>query len=181
MTYMKEIKPIQHQTTDGWIWEEPGLVIPNYEFNWTVTPVNYYGRNMSLSQVIPISIYNQTAYSIVTETNFAEYYAFHTEKIVKPMLAKRLFIVYGGCHYLKSLHHLGFKTFDSIIDESYDNESNYEKRGQLIIEQMEYLFTQPQEQILEQIKPIVEHNYNHMISTQWYQNFSDDFALLICP
>jgi hypothetical protein len=171
MTYMQNLLPIHQQETDGWIWEEPGVVVPDHSFRWTVTPVKYYDRTVSLSQVIPLSIYNQTAYTIVAETNFASHYAFHTEKIVKPILGRRLFIVFGGRHYLKSLHNLGFKTFNNIIDEDYDNEINYVKRGAMICKQIDYLMLQDQQTILDQIKPIAEHNYQVMMSTDWQGQF----------
>ena len=119
MTYLGHPRKIIPGTnSDGWVWEDEGLEILNPNINWTVDQVKYYGQEMSLSQVVPINIYNQTAYSLVAETNFANHYVFHTEKIVKPILARRLFLVYSGQHYLKNLKNLGFKTFSEIIDES---------------------------------------------------------------
>jgi hypothetical protein len=44
-----------------------------------------------------------------------------TEKIYKPILLKRPFIVYGMPNILSMLRKEGFRTFDGIIDESYDN------------------------------------------------------------
>lgn len=172
MTYINQNKIPSNKDSATWIWETEGVELISPDIKWTVGEIKYYDHLMSLSQVIPIQIYNQTAFSLVTETNFADNFVFHTEKIVKPILARRLFIVYGGQHYLKNLHKLGFKTFSDIINESYDNEPDYRKRGQLICEQISYLLQQDQQQILDAIKPIVEHNYRVMIEMDWYGDFA---------
>ena len=179
MTYMGNLnKPLQQLPTSNWIWPE-GLDIPEKDISWTVTPINYQGRSMSLSTIVPINIYNDTAYSIVAETNYFNHFNFYTEKIVKPILAERLFLVFSGLHYLKNLRSLGFKTFNGIIDESYDDVENTELRFQMIFEQMQYLFNQPQEKILEQIQPITEHNKRVMLETDWYGNFSRELRAVL--
>jgi hypothetical protein len=129
--------------------------------------VTYHGHNMSLSQVIPISIYNETAYTLVTETNGLNHFNFYTEKIVKPILAQRLFVAIAGKNYLHNLRAMGFKTFDGIIDEAYDDVEDSDLRWQMAMEQVRWLCSQDQRTILEACKPIVEHNYNHMLSTDW--------------
>ena len=50
--------------------------------------MKYLGKLVSLSQIIPVDIYNSTAYSVVCETNYDNHYSFYTEKIVKPIIAK---------------------------------------------------------------------------------------------
>jgi hypothetical protein len=134
---------------------------------------------MSLSQVVPISIYNQTAYSIVCETNYDNHYNFYTEKIVKPILAERLFIVFSGQYYLRNLRSLGFKTFDGIVDETYDDIEDYNLRFELACEQITYLINQPQEKILEQIRPITEHNKQIMLETDWYGDFAKELRAVL--
>jgi len=180
MTYINYQKRIlADENSDIWFWEDEGLEIIDTDLKWTVGQVRYYGQQMSLSQVAPIEVYNQTAFSVVAETNFANDYVFHTEKIVKPILARRLFIVFGGHHYLKNLQRLGFKTFNNIIDESYDNETDYVRRGEMICNQISYLLQQDQRQILDAIQPIVDHNYHIMLETDWYRKFSKEFRSLL--
>jgi hypothetical protein len=60
-----------------------------------------------------------------------------------------LFIVFGGYQYLKNLRQLGFKTFNSVIDESYDDEPDYKLRGEKICQQISYLLQQDPKQILK--------------------------------
>lgn len=180
MTYLGHPwKIIAGQDHPGWIWEKDGVDTSEANLHWSISLIKYYGQNMSLSQVVPISIYNQAAFSIVTETNFNSAYVFHTEKIVKPIIARRLFIVFGGHHYLQNLHRLGFKTFGDIIDESYDNEPDYELRGKMICDQISYLLQQNQKTILNSIKSITEHNYRVMMDNDWYANFAKELRALL--
>ena len=180
MTYINYQEKISADGNSGtWFWEDEGLEIIDTDLKWTVGQVRYYGQQMSLSQVAPIQAYNQTAFSLVAETNFANDYVFHTEKIVKPILARRLFIVFSGCHYLKNLQRLGFKTFSNVIDESYDNEPDYKRRGEMICEQINYIITQDQQTILDKIKPIVDYNYDVLIQTSWNDNFAREFRAVL--
>jgi hypothetical protein len=180
MTYINYQEKISAEGNSGtWFWEDEGLEIIDTDLKWTVGQVRYYGQQMSLSQVAPIQAYNQTAFSVVAETNFASDYVFHTEKIVKPILARRLFIVFGGHHYLKNLQRLGFKTFNNVIDESYDNEPDYVRRGEMICSQISYLLQQDQQQVLDAIRPIVEHNSQHMMTTDWYGDFARELRAVL--
>lgn len=177
INYQEKISADKNSST--WFWEDEGLEIIDTDLKWTVGQVRYYGQQMSLSQVVPIQAYNQTAFSLVTETNFASNYVFHTEKIVKPILARRLFIVFGGRHYLKNLHRLGFKTFNNIIDESYDDEPDYQRRGELICGQLKYLLQQDQQRVLDAIKHTVEHNYNLMMTKDWQKDYFKEFQSVL--
>ncbi len=180
MTYFKDhTTPIRQLEENSWIWESEGLTIPDTDFNFTVTPVTYYDCSMSLSQIVPISIYNQTAYSIICETNWKNHYSFFTEKTVKPILGRRLFLMFGGRHQLRNLRKLGFRTFDGIIDESYDEVADLTQRAKMIQSQMTYLFNQDQQIILDKIKPIVEHNYYTMMETDWYGDFAREFQSVV--
>jgi hypothetical protein len=157
-----------------WIWEHTGVKL-NDTPEWTVDRVNYYGHSMSLSQIIPVNVYNQTAYSVVAETCFHDNFAFFTEKTSKPIIARRLFVMFAGQGYLANLQRLGFQTFDGIIDESYDQETDALIRWRRAWEQMQWLAAQPQDRILEQIRPIVEHNFTHIMTTNWAEQFRQQF------
>jgi hypothetical protein len=152
-----------------WIWEETGLE-NHHNVEWTVNQVSYYNHRISLSQIIPIKVYNQTAYSLIAETNFEDHFSFYTEKTAKPILAKRLFVALAGRYFLRNLRGLGFKTFDGIIDESYDTEIAFHTRMSQALDQIEYLMTRPQEEILAQVQPICDHNFMTMYNTDWYED-----------
>lgn len=136
---------------------------------------------LSMSQFIDLDCYNATAYSVVFEThvhdNLSLKYAtyFMTEKIAKPILAKRMFLVHGVTNYLEQLRNLGFQTFHGIIDETYDKVFNIETRQGLLIKEMKKLTSVDQNVILKKIEPIVQHNFNHMIKL--YMNEDLNFYL----
>ena len=168
LTYYK-FAHLELSNNDNFIWESD--MIPLDPITHSIGLVKYHNSEMSISTIVPISIYNQTAYSIVAETNFDNDYSFYTEKIVKPILAERLFIVFSGQHYLHNLRSLGFKTFDGIIDETYDTIEDSTTRFRQAFKQMEYLTTVPQADVLEQIREIVQHNKRIMFETDWQYKF----------
>ena len=178
LTYLQDRNlPLQKQLPDSWIW--PNIDVPKASCSNTITQITYQSQAVSLSQIIPLDIYNYSSYSIVAETNYDNHYSFYTEKIVKPILARRLFIVFGGQYYLRNLRQMGFQTFDGIIDESYDAVENHDERFKLALEQMHKLIDQPQEDILKRIEPIVEHNQKVMLDTDWYGDFAREFQSLL--
>jgi hypothetical protein len=174
VTYFNDHNTRLGNDPEEWIWEHTGVEIARSP-EWTVDRVNYYGHSISLSQIIPVNVYNQTAYSVVAETCFHDNFAFFTEKTSKPIIARRLFVMFAGRNYLANLRRLGFQTFDGIIDESYDQETDALIRWKRAWEQMQWLAAQPQDQILEQIRPIVEHNFAHIMTTNWAERFRQEF------
>jgi hypothetical protein len=154
---------------EQFLMETDGVEIDNTrEYNHSVTSVKYYGTWITLSQIVPLKIYNETAYSLVAETNFFNEFNFYTEKIVKPILGKRLFIVVSGQNYLRNLRNMGFKTFDGIVDETYDTIADNEQRWSMALNEVSRLSAMDQTTILEKIKPIVEYNYGLIANKNWY-------------
>jgi len=70
--------------------------------------------------IVNYRCYTDTWFSLVTETIFDYPYTFRTEKIWKPVLMSHPFVVAANCGYYRDLRHAGFRTFNSIIDESFD-------------------------------------------------------------
>ena len=170
VTYLdssRECNLTENTTADKWLWENEGLVVDR-DVEWTVEHFPYYNHRMSISQIIPLSIYNQTVYSIIAETNCTNHYSFYTEKTVKPIIGRRLFVVLAGQYHLHNLKLHGFKSFDNVIDETYDTIVDHTARFMGAMEQVKYLCNHPQEEILNKIKPIVDHNFNVMMTTDWY-------------
>ena len=109
--------------------------------------------------------YMQTAlWNIVTETVFYDQALHLTEKIFKPIVTKRPFILVsspGNLAYLKSY---GFRTFNKWIDESYDDEHDSDIRIGLIVKQIEKLCNLSQSQLSAmyiEMQEILEYNHNH--------------------
>jgi hypothetical protein len=101
---------------------------------------------------------------IVTETVFYYNKLHLTEKIFKPIVSKQPFMLLaapGNLAYLKSY---GFKTFDSVIDESYDLIQDPDLRTEAVVDQLHwYCNLAPGEKtnIIQQLEPIIQHNFNH--------------------
>jgi hypothetical protein len=159
----------ESMTDKNWDWPPGAVVTPRTDTQiWYSGNLVQFGDMMtSISHIVPIDIYQKTCYSIVAETYWNLDFVLLSEKTIKPLIAKRLFIVFGGGGYLAHLHRLGFQTFDSVIDESYDLEPDDITRWTRAFEQVEYLCNQPQEVILQKIQPILEHNYNVLVGRDW--------------
>jgi hypothetical protein len=157
---------------DYFIWE-PECVPVDKTFPGTANAVRYHGVWTGLSRVIPITVFNDCAYSIIAETDHDNTLSFFSEKTAKPLIARRLFIAFTGYKFLQNLRDCGFKTFDGVIDESYDLIIDDEKRYTEAFEQVKYLCTLDQADVYKQIKHIVEHNRNHIMTTDWTRYAAD--------
>ena len=101
---------------------------------------------------------------IVTETVFYHKKLHLTEKIFKPIVVQRPFILVAAPGNLAYLKTYGFKTFDRWIDESYDLEEDNDKRIQLIVNEIEKLSNLSWEDTLamyEEMREVLEHNFDH--------------------
>lgn len=100
-------------------------------------------------------LYNTVHYELVPETRH-DYASYPTEKIWKPIVAKIPFICLSDYRFYNTLHSLGFKTFDGIIDESFASEPDLETRVDKIIQTMSNINAQ---EFYERSRDICEHNY----------------------
>jgi hypothetical protein len=125
-------------------------------FSMTRLSDDYY--RAFISQVMPMGIYNASWYSITCETEAHNF--FLTEKTVKTMLARRVYIGFNCQYFLRYLKQLGFQTFSTVIDESYDNESRQDIRFDMAWNQVEQLLAQDPQQVYSQCQPVLDHNYN---------------------
>jgi hypothetical protein len=176
LTYGGNWKDTEFYAKDYFVWEPDCVPVGNIV--GTADWVDYCGVRTGLSRVIPISVFNNTAYSIVAETDYDNTLSFFSEKTAKPLLARRLFIAFTGYKFLHNLRSIGFKTFDTVIDESYDLIVDDTERYTQAFEQVQYLCNQDQQAILKKIQPILEHNYN-LITTDWTAYAADQIRDLI--
>jgi hypothetical protein len=124
-----------------------------YELPWAPCPYPKLGLDQDIYE-LP---YNCTAVNIVVETQ-TDNEQFVTEKIWKPIIAEQLFVVLAKPFYLKELRDLGFKTFDGIIDESYDSEIDIDKRTDKIVDLCKWLQQQNWQNLYLQTESIRKHN-----------------------
>lgn len=109
-------------------------------------------------------LWQRSLWHVVNETVFYEPKLHLTEKIFKPIVALRPFVLAaapGNLAYLKSY---GFKTFDQWIDESYDAEQNPEARLDMITQEIAKLCTMSNHQLQNMYRdmlPVLDHNKQH--------------------
>lgn len=102
--------------------------------------------------------YKRFAIDIVTETEDAYGFGWQ-DKLIKPMVAHKPFIILGCQHWLKTWKRIGFQSFHPIIDESYDNEPDHETRVNKAMSSMLKALESNSLQInYQKIDAICEHN-----------------------
>ena len=77
--------------------------------------------------------FNQAYFNYVVETHFDNDTIFLTEKTFKPILNLQPFVIIGNPGSLALLKDLGYKTFDTVIKEEYDNIINHKDRMSQIL------------------------------------------------
>jgi len=135
-----------------------------YELPWAQ---NYpqYGRDQDIFS----KPYNDTNCSLVSETNDNDYEVFMTEKIWKPIIAQQVFVVHGNHLYLQKLREIGFKTFSSYFDESYDLEPNADKRIDAICKLCKDLLSKDWRDLYLQTIALRQHNYDTFFNKEKLQ------------
>ena len=111
------------------------------------------------SQYISNYIYENSWISVVAESQHSNDFFFPTEKTGKALFAKRPFIVLSGQHYLRTLRSLGFRTFNSVIDESYDEIEDYTDRAHAAFASFQKLQSLDQNSVRLKLQDVLEHNY----------------------
>jgi len=137
--------------------DHPVRIEEKYELPW-VDPKNYpkYGMDQDLYE-LP---YNDSAISIVSETNDNNYDVFMTEKIWKPIIAQHIFVVHGNYLYLQKLREMGFKTFGNWFSESYDLERNGNEKIGKIVDLCKDLKQKNYQDLYLQTQSLRKHNYD---------------------
>ena len=104
--------------------------------------------------------YHQFDIELVAETYCHGNTFFVTEKTVRPIVAGKSMLVHGPKDYLARLRDLGFQTWHTVWDESYDRLTGPE-RWHAIKLVIDDLVLKNQEQLYQQCRSIVEHNQQH--------------------
>ncbi len=108
--------------------------------------------------------FENTFCHIATETLFYGTCLHLTEKSFRPIINRRPFILAGPPNSLEYLRNYGFKTFSDFWDESYDQETDGNKRLDKIRDLIQHInsmsFTE-MEATLAKMDDILEYNFNH--------------------
>lgn len=122
---------------------------------------------------IPQKIYTSSFCQVVVETTIdrgltkKEKTMFLTEKTYKAMFYKQPFLLLSEPYSLRYLKSLGYKTFDEIFDESYDEiELSYTRINHICktIKQLNDLSMDQLSILRDKINDVVEYNHYHLLS-----------------
>jgi len=125
----------------------------------------------SMSATVDLDNLTSALFHVVTETVYFQDKLHLTEKVFKPIVAQRPFMLVstpGSLAYLKSY---GFRTFDQWIDESYDAETDHYIRIEKITKEIARLCAMTPsalEQMHLEMQEVLEYNFNH-----FYTGFKD--------
>jgi hypothetical protein len=104
--------------------------------------------------------YKQIFCEVVCETFFTGKTFMMTEKIMRPIIQHRPFVVQGPKFFLENLKILGFKTFDAWWDENYDSDGP-DGQFESMRWTLDYIRKQSSQTIKDwyhQMQPVLEHN-----------------------
>jgi hypothetical protein len=142
--------------------------------NW-IDGLPYCLDTNDLRQSFPLEIYKRYATSglnIAHETTVGHYNdperqdIMITEKTFKAILSKKPFMMLAPSGSLALLKKEGFKTFDSLIDESYDTTDDLDEKQNLVIGQMKKLSTLTDAEYfreIENLDKITKYNFRRFL------------------
>lgn len=119
------------------------------------------------AHIINIPVHKKTFVNIVTESLTNNESIFFSEKTFKPIYCAQPFIIFGNPHSLKKLKEMGFQTFDKWWDESYDDEVDFTRRLEKIVDVMETISDWSLERCKEvtlEMESVLIHNFETMVS-----------------
>jgi hypothetical protein len=125
------------------------------------------------SRYDPVHV-RQCGVDVVLETLFDDARIHLTEKVLRSVACGKPFVLLAPAGSLQYLRHYGFRTFDGIIDETYDTMTDALDRMQAVTAEMSRisaLSTDHKQQFYRRCQDITDHNRRHF--------FSSDFMKLV--
>jgi len=122
-------------------------------------PNNHFVHNRSM-----ISHYHRFNIELVCESYTLGQTFFPTEKTARPIAGTRPWIIYGSSGYIQGLKHMGFRSFDSVWNESYDQLEGPARWSAMktVIQSLIDLDATALNSVLEQAHAITLHNRLHL-------------------
>lgn len=145
------------------------LPIDDVKEKWTKEELMQVVLNQS--QFHSYDLYQTVAVEIVNETNITKGF-FVTEKTVRPIAYYTPFVVMATANFLKNFRTLGFKTFGTVWDESYD-ELEGKDRLEKIYQTINEIAKMDCKDIQRQTHDICVYNKSVLDSYQWKKKFND--------
>jgi hypothetical protein len=155
--------------------DNQGLTPSRWDFEKLLSP------NVSTSSAsadYESSDYKSSAIEVVLETLFDDTRLHLTEKALRPIACGRPFILCATAGSLQYLREYGIKTFDGLIDESYDLIQDPVLRLKAIVSEMKRIADLPtdhKQQLWIQLNGIAAYNKNLFFSTAWQERIVSEF------
>lgn len=120
-----------------------------------------------------MDLYLDCCLELVPETCYKDLY-FFTEKTQKPIMTNTPFLVVSNAGYLKYLHSLGFRTFESLVSEKYDQCYRVQDRVKLMIDVLQHIVDNGAQDFYQASQSILQHNFLKMceIAGKWNYEFN---------
>jgi hypothetical protein len=129
-------------------------------------PINFSGETDHPMHSCWLSLFDESAESLlylVTETVATGRRHHLTEKTFKPIALGMPFVIVGTQGSLEYLRSYGFRTFEGIWDESYDQaeDSVRIERIASLLRSLDELPQEAKQDLFNQAREVIEHNWNH--------------------
>jgi hypothetical protein len=114
--------------------------------------------------------YDRTACSIVLETHFdadGSNGAFLTEKTFKCLKHGHPFVLFAPPDSLQALRRMGYRTFDSVIDPTYDTITDNTDRYLSVMHTIQQLAQQDPNTLYNACVEDLQHNQQVFLATKW--------------
>ena len=137
----------------------------NYAFQQDQTFENLNGGDSIYRWTNSLQSYNLIQHffhiEVVIETDpFSNWWA--TEKIARCLIVGKPFVLFSGQHSMRQLREWGFRTFESLIDEGYDQQPTPALRTKHIIKSLNELYRLSNcREVIEEMYELAKHNIDH--------------------
>ena len=133
---------------------------------------NIGGKELTLSW----DLYNRASFEIVPETLY-DHASYITEKTLKPMIAQIPFLILSNPGFYRNLKRLGFKTFDSLIDESFAYETDFNLRAEKLANTAKDIVDNGPLEFYNAAKDICSHNFFHLLDMKPKEEYASYMSL----
>ena len=129
-------------------------------------PINFTGETDHPMHSCWLSLFDESAESLlylVTETVATGRRHHLTEKTFKPIALGMPFVIVGTRGSLQYLRSYGFRTFEGIWDESYDDAEDDVRIERIasLLRSLDELPIDAKQELFESAHEVIEHNWNH--------------------
>lgn len=131
---------------------------------------DFVDLNNNKAGIINLKAQTISFINIVTESLVEPTTVFCSEKIFKPIYSAQPFLLVGNPYTLKHLRERGFQTFSRWWDESYDEEENFTRRFEKIMDVVYEVSSWSPERCTEvynEMESVLRNNINVMVDSYY--------------